>query len=107
VGSYPLSKESGVHTCAVSEAPVPVAGAEFVEDVYGRILEYGEYGMFTREKYEELPRHRHYLIRGHVMRWIKDGNLTEFPENPEARYIRDKYPQYWKEAEVLRENGLL
>lgn len=107
VGNYPLNNEAKVNTCATSDQPVPIANVEFVEDVYERILEYGRYGTFIYEKYEELPRYRHDIIRGHVIRGVKDRNLIENPESPDSLFHQEKYPQYWKEAEVLYKHGLL
>ena len=68
-------------------------------------MEYEKYGMFIREKYEDLPRWRHDIIRGWVMPAIKDV-LTN-PNHPEYKLMQDRYPKYWKEAEVLHKNGLL
>jgi len=105
VGDYPLNPEVKVITCATSTQPVPVKDVEFIADVYERIIEYEKYGMFIYEKYEELPRWRHDIIRGWVMPQIKD--LLGNPNHPEYELVKKRYPQYWKEAEVLSKHGLL
>lgn len=107
IGNYPLNNEAKVHTCATSNQPVSISDVDFVEDAYERILEYGKYETFIYEKYEELPRYRHDIIRGHVMRGIKDRKLIESPESADALFHQEKYPQYWKEAELLYKHGLL
>ena len=106
-GSYPLYAESGVRTCAISTEPVAVKDVEFIEDVYEHIIEYAKYGTLIIEKYEELPRYRHDLIRGHVVRGIKNEKLLENPESPVARHYQEKWPKYWDEAKVLFQYDLL
>jgi len=105
VGNYDLNKEVKVITCATSSVPVPIKNYDYIEDVYEKIMEYEKYGMFIYEKYEELPRWRHNVIRGFAMIWIKDA-LTN-PNHPEYELLQKRYPQYWKEGEVLFKNGLL
>jgi hypothetical protein len=107
VGDYPLNGKTKVRTCATSDKSVPIAGFDFVEDVYERIIEYENYGTFIYERYEKLPRYRHDIIRGHVIRGIKKEGLIENSESSEARFYRDKWERYWKEAEVLHKHGLL
>lgn len=107
VGDYPLNNDAKVRTCATSIQPVPVSDFDFITDVYERIIEYSKYGTFIYEKYEELPRYRHDIIRGHVIRHIKEHNLLENPESPGAHFYQDKWPKYWKEANVLYRSGLL
>lgn len=105
VGDYELNEQVKVITCATSSVPVPIKDYDYIEDVYERITEYKKYGMFVYEKYEELPQWRHNLIRGFAMIWIKDALTT--PNHPEFGLLQRRYPQYWKEAEVLYKNGLL
>lgn len=105
VGDYKLNEEVKVITCATSEVPVPVKDCEYIEDVYERIMEYKKYGMFIYEKYEELPRWRHSIIRGLVMNGIKD--IITNPDHPEYKLTQERYPQYWKEAIALNQHGLL
>lgn len=105
VGNYELNKDANIRTCATSSVPVPVKDCEYIEDVYKRIMEYQKYGMFIYEKYEELPRWRHDIIRGWVMIWLKD--IINNPQHPEYKLMQERYPKYWKEAEVLNKYGLL
>lgn len=70
-------------------------------------MKYGEQGKFVYEKYEELPRYRHDIIRGHVMRAIKRDELLNNPQHAHYHLYQEKYPGYWKEAEVLYQHGLL
>jgi len=107
VGDYPLDERAGVATCATSSSPVPVEDYEYVDDVYGRIISYQERGTFIREKYETLPQHRHDLIRGIIVRMIKRERLLDSPSDPRHRFIQEKFSQYWREAEVLDQHGLL
>ena len=107
VGDYPINDTTGVLTCATSTTPVPVAGYEFVNDVYQKILEYQEQGRFIYERYETLPQYRYDIIRGIIMRDIKRENMLNTPSNPKYKFYQDKFPQYWREAEVLDKHGLL
>ncbi|MDE7211475.1 MAG: hypothetical protein K2O03_08540 [Lachnospiraceae bacterium] len=107
IGDYEINSDVGVHTCAISRTPVPVTDFEFIEDVYESIIHYGEKGTFLYEKYEELPQWRIDVIRGQMLRFIKRNHLLNDMECPCSRFIREKFPQYWKEAKVLNENGLL
>ena len=106
VGDYEINKDSGVNTCATSPVPVPVKDFDYIDDVYEKIMEYKKYGMFIYEKYEELPRYRHDIIRGHVMRNIKKDDLLTSTTHPLHKLYQEKYPQYMKEAEVLNKYGL-
>jgi hypothetical protein len=107
VGDYPLSAESGIFSCAASEETVSVMDVDFIEDVYEKIMEYGRYGTFIYEKYEDLPRYRYDIIRGIVMRNIKENDLLNNPFHKDYQFTKEKYPRYWKEAEVLYEHGLM
>ncbi len=106
-GDYPMNDSVGVFTAATSAAPVPVTGAEFIEDVYEHIISYSSQGKFIYERFEELRPYRHDIIRGIIYRSIKRSDLFNNPAHPDYKFIPDKYPQYWKEAKVLYEHGLL
>jgi hypothetical protein len=106
-GDYKTSKESGIMTCVTSDEPVPIKDAEYIDNVYEEILRYKNNGKFIYEHYEDLPQWRHDIIRGHVMRGIKQNNLINNPMHPYYKLYQEKWPQYWKEAIVLYENNLL
>ncbi|MGI6769262.1 MAG: hypothetical protein ACOX5E_00115 [Bacilli bacterium] len=107
VGDYKMSEDHGVKSCAVSYVPVPIIGVEYIEDVYKKIMEYKDEGKFIYEKYEELPQYRHDIIRGYFIRAIKAENILNNPQHPHYYLFQEKFPKYWKEAEVLNQNGLL
>jgi len=107
IGSYELNSSIGINSVALSKNDVEIKDHEFIEDVYERIIEYGKYGLFINEKYEELPPFKHDSIRGWVMRWIKSNNCIRDKDSFLSRFYRDKYPMYWKEAEILDRNSLL
>jgi hypothetical protein len=107
IGEYDHENNAGVFTCATSKEPVPITDFEFVEDVYERIMSYEKQGTFVYERYEDLPQWRHDIIRGHVIRGIKRGNWLGDTSSPEYKFHQAKWPQYLREAEVLREHGLL
>lgn len=106
VGDYELNGAAGVHTCATSREPVPIADFEYIEDVYESILSYAQEGKFVYERYEDLPPWRVDIIRGNIMRFIKRGNLLGGSDSPSRRFVEEKFPQYWKEAQVLSAHGL-
>ena len=106
-GDFQYDEDAGVVTTATSAIPVPVASAEFVEDVYEHMMSYAEQGKFIYEKFESLRPYRHDIIRGIIYRSIKNDDLFNNLSHPNYTFIPDKYPQYWKEAKVLYENGLL
>jgi hypothetical protein len=107
IGEYEMSESHGVQTCAISREPVPVESVEYIPDVYEEIMNYQSQGKFVYEKYESLPQYRHDIIRGHVMRSIKKEDLLSEPRHPTSLLYQEKYPQYWREAEVLSKYGLL
>lgn len=107
VGDYELNNDVGVNTCATSDEPVPVTDFEYVDDVYEKICEYEKQGKFIYEKYESLPQYRYDIIRGIVIRGIKRDDLLNNSSHPMYKFTQDKYPKYWREAEVLYKNGLL
>jgi hypothetical protein len=107
VGGYEMSESHGVKTCAISRQPVPIDGVEYIPDVYEEIMKYQSLGKFVYEKYEDLPQYRHDIIRGHVMRAIKKDDLLNAPDQPNYLLYQERYPKYWKEAQVLIKYGLL
>ncbi|MHB1483352.1 MAG: hypothetical protein ACYCYI_01690 [Saccharofermentanales bacterium] len=107
IGEHDQVNDAGVLTCAISKKLVPITDFEFVEDVYERIMSYEKQGTFIYERYEDLPRWRHYIIRGYVIRGIKEGNWLCDTSSPEYKFHQAKWPQYLREAEVLHEHGLL
>ena len=106
-GDFEYNEDAGVFTTATSPTPVPVSSAEFIEDVYEHIIRFSEQGKFIYERFEDLRPYRHDLIRGIIYRCIKNDDLFNNPTHPNYTFFPDKYPQYWKEAKVLYENGLL
>jgi hypothetical protein len=106
-GDYKINEDSGVFTCATSSGPVPVTDCDFIPDVYGHIMSYAEQGKFIYEKFEDLRPYRHDIIRGIIYRCIKQDDLFNNPAHPAYKFTQEKYPQYWKEAKVLYDNGLL
>jgi len=106
-GDFEHNEDVGVFTAATSAKPVPVTVAEYVPDVYEHIMGYAEQGKFIYEKFESLRPYRHDIIRGIIYRSIKSDDLFNNPTHPNYTFIPDKYPQYWKEAKVLYDNGLL
>ena len=107
VGDYEISENVGVLFTATPNKRVPINNYEYIDDVYEKITEYEETGMFVYEKYEELPQWRHDIIRGIVIRWIKEGNWINEPESTEYKKFMFRWPKYLKEAEVLNKNNLL
>ena len=107
IGDYELNSAVGVHSCATSSTVVPVTDFEYIEDVYESIISYGDKGTFIYEKYEDLPQWRIDVIRGHVIRFIKRFDLLNDMTCPSCRFIQEKFPQYWKEAQVLNDYKLL
>ena len=105
-GDYAINPDSCVPTCATSRETVLVTDCEYIENVHEEILDYLERGKLIYEHYEDLPIWRKDVIRGHIMRFIKRNNLLNDPKQPGLRFICEKFPQYWAEAQVLNEKNL-
>ena len=106
-GKYAPTPDSGVPTCATASIAVPITDCEYIDDVYEHIRDYEKHGKFIYEHYEDLPQWRIDVIRGHITRFIKRNNLIEDTAHPSRNFIREKFPQYWAEAEVLHKHNLL
>lgn len=106
-GEYPESTDNGVPTCVTSREAVPVTDCEYIDDVYEHILGYEKQGKFVYEHYEDLPQWRIDVIRGHIIRFIQRNDLVNDTAHMSRRFIREKFPQYWAEAEVLQRFHLL
>lgn len=106
-GDYPINPGTGVLTCATSNKSVPVTDCEYIDDVYTHIWQYAKDGMFEYERYEDLPQWRIDVIRGHIIRFIKRNKLFRNPLHPGCKFVQEKFPQYWAEAEVLDKHNLL
>lgn len=107
VGDYKLNGDVGIITCATSNKSVPISDFEYIDDVYEKIMSYEKQGAFIYEKYENLPQYRYDIIRGIIIRSIKRDDLFNNPSHPNYVFYQEKYPQYWREAEVLYSNNLL
>jgi hypothetical protein len=106
-GDYKYNNEVGVFTTATSAEPVPVQDSGFIADVYDHIMSYAEEGKFIYEKFEDLRPYRHDIIRGIIYRMIKKDDLFNNSIHPSYKFYQEKFQQYWKEARVLYDNGLL
>ena len=76
----------------------------FRSDVYHAILSYADSGKFMYQYYEDLPQWRHEKIKEWVWKWIREGDWTSKPNEPMARFYKEKWPEYWLEAEKERED---
>jgi|LSQX01.1.fsa_nt_gb hypothetical protein len=97
-GDYGIDTVPGVRFAAVSDEPVPIIDSEFIPDVYDEILSFADNSKFIYEHYEDLPQWRHDKIREWVLKWIKDGDWISKPQEPMARFYKEKWPEYWLEA---------
>ncbi len=104
-GDYPA--DATVPTSVIADAAVPVVDCEYIDDVYQHILEYEKQGKFIYEHYEDLPQWRIDVIRGHIIRFIKRNDLIADKDHPSRRFIVEKFPQIWAEAQVLNAHNLL
>lgn len=104
-GDFPV--DSAVLTSVSTDQPVPIVGCDYVDDVYEHILQYEKQGKFIYEHYEDLPRWRRDVIRGHVIRLIKRFDLMNNTNHPGRGLMAEKFPRYWAEAQVLHDHGLL
>ena len=107
IGDYKIDSDTGIYSCATASETVPIADYEYIEDVYDRILSYADQGTFIYERYEDLPQWRIDLIRGQIIRFIKRNELLNDMKHPSYQLIREKFPRYWQEAQVLNEHNLL
>jgi len=107
IGNYEINNDTGVFTCATSKEAIPINDNEYIPDVLARILEYEKYGTFIYEKYESLPQYRYDIIRGLVLRLIKNDEILNHSDHPLSSFYQEKYPKIWEEAIVLFKHGLL
>jgi len=98
-GAYGINTVPGVRFAAISEKAVPVADSVHIPDVYSAILSFAERGLFIYERYEDLPQQRHKKIQDWVLKWIEDGDWINKPDEPMARFYKEKWPEYWLMAE--------
>ena len=106
-GDFPMDSRVQIPFCTASDTTVPVTEYEYIEDVYAQIMRYQERGTFVYEKYESLPQWRIDIIRGTILRFIHRNQLLIKREHAASRFVMEKFPQYWKEAEILAAHGFL
>lgn len=106
-GEFEINPNTGVFSCVTSREAVPVTDFEYIDDVYESIVSYIDKGTFIYERYEELPQWRIDVIRGNILRFIRRNSLLSNPSHPSFNFIREKFPGYWQEAQVLDTHGLL
>lgn len=104
-GNYPA--DPTVPTSVIADTVVPIVDCEYIEDVYGYILQYEAQGKLIYEHYEDLPQWRIDVIRGQIVRFIKRNNLITDEAHPSRTFIMEKFPQIWTEAQVLHDHNLL
>lgn len=104
-GDYPA--DPNVPTSVSTNEIVPVIDCEYIDDVYEHILRYEAQGKFIYEHYEDLPQWRIDVIRGQIIRFIKRNDLIADNIHPSRKFIMEKFPQYWAEAQVLYDHNLL
>ena len=75
--------------------------------MYEEIISYEAQGKLIYEHYEDLPQWRKDVIRGHITRFIKRNNLLNDHTHPSVNFVRDKFPQYWAEVQVLSQHNLI
>ena len=104
-GDFPA--DPAVPTSVITDAVVPIFDCEYIDDVYEHILQYEAQGKFVYEHYEDLPQWRIDVIRGQILRFIKRNDLIIETKHPSRKFIMEKFPQYWAEAQVLHDHNLL
>ena len=102
-GDYGINTVPGVRFAAISDEVVPILDYEYIPDVYKAILCYADSGKFVYEHYEDLSPQRHDKIRSWVLKWIKDGDWTNKPNEPMAMFYQEKWPNYWQVAKTILE----
>lgn len=104
-GEFPCNPS--VPTSATSDTVVEVVDCEYIDDVYEHILQFEKEGKLIYQHYEDLPQWRIDVIRGHIIRFIKRNNLVTDENHTSRRFIIDRFPKYWAEAQVLHAHNLL
>lgn len=94
-------------SCITVNQTILVYDYEWIGDVYDSIMAFAGKGTFIYEKYEDLPRWRHDVIRGIIIRNIKRNDMLNDLGHPDRKLYQEKYPVYWQEAQVLYEHGIL
>jgi hypothetical protein len=107
IGDYEINKNVGVMYTATPKNSVSITDYEYINDVYDKIMEYEKTGMFTYEKYEDLPPWRHEKIKYWVMKWIKEGNWINEPEDNEYKKFMERWPKYMKIAKRVNNKNEL
>lgn len=102
-GDYGINTVPGVRFAAISDEAVSIVDYKYIPDVYKSILTYADSGKFIYEHYEDLPQQRHNKIREWVLKWIKDGDWINKPNEPMAMFYQEKWPDYWKKAQTISE----
>ena len=100
-GDYGINTVPGVRFAAISDEVVPILDFEYIPDVYRKILSYVDCGKFIYDHYEDLPQQRHDKIREWVLKWIKEGDWINKPNEPMAMFYQEKWPEYWQEAKTI------
>ena len=86
----------------VTSLEVPVEEEQAIPDVYQALLEQERLGALRIVPWEEVsPARRAWILRAEAGEILERG-LLDRPEDPFARYMREKYPDSWALAEKKR-----
>lgn len=86
----------------VTPLEVPVEEERIISDVYQALLEQERLGALRIVRWEEVsPARRAWILQAEAGE-IRERKLLDRPEDPFARYMREKYPDSWALAEKKR-----
>ncbi|WP_124100225.1 hypothetical protein [Ruminococcus sp. Marseille-P6503] len=80
----------------VSYKPCKIMSVEKLDDVYERLLEYIEQGRLVLKKFDNTNERQRSFAEKMIADEIKEHRLYEKPENPYARFLRERFHEVWE-----------
>ncbi len=79
--------------------PVKVVKEIRVEDAYSLFMDYVQQGKMKVARYEDKTEQQLANWHGMVLAYIKEKDMIKTPDCSYARFVKDKFPQVWRQYE--------
>ena len=84
---------NGVFVC---ENTVKVNHVTMIPDLYDRLMEYQQQGLFRIRSIDTISDKEMQYVHNDLKQTIQKHNLKQFPDNSMSRFIREHFPEVWE-----------
>lgn len=90
-------EETGeILTVCKAKKELSVTSCEEIENLYDWLMENEDMGRFRLYTFEQHSRQELLLWDNSILRYLSKNKMIEDPENPYAKFIKEKLPKIWE-----------